>query len=349
MKHTRVKMLAWLPLMLASAAAAVYCWELPPRPISLRVTAASSDQLRITWDRASAPALLARGGALEIQDAGILHRLDLSAPQVRGGSVTYERASGQVSVRFTVVTGDRWAGLRDVSETAEFRGAAPIPLQVPPASAISASLPPAAPKVREPSAERADPGDADRVEMPRRAAVIPQVLPSALAASDSLAVPAPPSLAIPQPVAAQLPIVPSAGTAPAPPRPVYSGPRSGRLIWTGSMERHGVVEIEGSHSSVGSLAGGLPGVPVTIRVATAEFSSEGLVVHTPDAAADGRREAPSAANGWNATFFQWMPDRARELVVLEAPNPTNDYERLVVRNDARACSVMLVEWSVRAQ
>jgi hypothetical protein len=113
------------------------------------------------------------------------------------------------------------------------------------------------------------------------------------------------------------------------------------------MSRRGVVEIEGSRASIGSLSGGLPGIPVAIRVSPAEFSSQGLLVYSADVSSDRRREQPSVDNGWNATRFQWEPSRARDLVVIEAPNPSNDFKRLVVRNDARTCSVMLVEWSVR--
>ena len=119
------------------------------------------------------------------------------------------------------------------------------------------------------------------------------------------------------------------------------------MIWTGSMGRRGVVEIEGAHASIGSLSGGLPGVPVGLRISPAEFSSQGLIVDTADVSYNERREIASAANGWNATIYRWEPARARELVVLEAPNPSNNFKRLVVRNDARSCRVMVVEWSVR--
>lgn len=351
MIHVSVKMLAWLPLTLASAGAAVYCWQLPPRPIALRVRAASSDQLRITWDRTSAPALLARSAVLEIRDGGSTHRLPLTGGQVRDGSVTYGRESGDVCVRFTIETADRWATLRDVFEAAVFSGAAPAPLRVKPEAIVATILPPSPsePKAVDRAPESAPKGEASRDETPRRAAVIPLELPAAFSASRALSVPAPPSLSIPRPLAAQLPVEAPTGLMPAPPRPVDPGPRSGRMIWTGALARHGVVEIEGSHASVGSLEGGLPGVPVTIHVAPADFSSQGLLVHTSDAANHDRRERASAANGWNSTVFRWDPDRARELVVLEAPNPTNDYKRLVLRNDARACSVILVEWSARAQ
>jgi hypothetical protein len=134
---------------------------------------------------------------------------------------------------------------------------------------------------------------------------------------------------------------------PVPRPPVYSGPRSGRIIWTGSMGRRGVVEIEGSHASIGSVRGALPAVPVTIQVSPAEFSPGKLVILSDDESSNNRRENPSAANGWNATVFQWEPERAEKLVILESPNPSNEFKRLVIRNDARACSVIVVDWNVR--
>jgi hypothetical protein len=347
--HVPASLFAWPALTLASAVAAIWCWQLPPRPISLRVSAASPDQLRITWNRDSASALLARSAALEIRDGGTVNRLMLTSEELRGGSITYRRESGDVRVRLIVEPGQRWAGLQGVFEAAEFHGAAPALLEasraIPPAAAHAVAVSPA------PVAPTSNPEpqqSADRMEPAHRAAVIPETLLSAARENAAAPVPVAPSLAVAAPVVGQLGL-PMPGLVAAPPRPAYSGPHSGRIIWTGSMARRGVVEIEGAHASIGSLAGGLPGVPVAIRVSPAEFSPQGLMVHTSDAAANNRSESASAANGWNATRFRWEPERARELVVLEAPNAANDYKRLVVRNDARSCSVMLVEWSVRSQ
>ena len=346
MIHSAVRTLSWAPLVLLSAGAAVYCWQLPVRSMSLRVRAASQDQVRITWDRNSVPALLARSATLEIQDDGTVERLPLAAGQLRDGSVTYRRKSGEVLVRLLIETGERWAGTNDVSEIAGFHGATPAPAEMRALAAVFPTMPANPPAPGDEPPNPGPRGNADRTEPPRREAVIPQSLPAAFAEGPPVAMPAAPSLALPHLLPEQLAIAMPA-PAIAPLRPAYSGARSGRIIWTGSMARRGVVEIQGSDASVGFLDGGLPGVPVAIRVSPAEFSSQGMLVHTSDAAANGRREAASEANGWNDTVFHWEPDRARELVVLEAPNPTNDYKRLVVRNDARACAVILIEWSVR--
>ena len=132
---------------------------------------------------------------------------------------------------------------------------------------------------------------------------------------------------------------PSSRTAPA------SFPRTGRLIWTGTLGRRGVVEIDASHTSAGSLAGGLPGVPIFVRVLPAEFSQNGLVVYTNDRSKAGATERPTKANGWNTMHFRYDPARVVELVVIEAPNRTNDFSRLVLRNEGRDYSVVVIDWS----
>ena len=41
------------------------------------------------------------------------------------------------------------------------------------------------------------------------------------------------------------------------------------------------------------------------------------------------------------------PERVKQLSVLEAPNASNQFGRLVLRNEARQCSVIVVEWSAQ--
>ena len=108
-----------------------------------------------------------------------------------------------------------------------------------------------------------------------------------------------------------------------------------------------MVEIEGGRASIGSLSGSLSAQPSTVHVWPAEFTREGLAVFTMDGAAHGRKEQPSMANGWNSVRYQFDPVRSRELVVLEAPNRVNGFDRLVVRNDARSCPVIVVDWSLQ--
>jgi len=352
MSSGAAKLVVWPLLAAGSAAATYWCWQLPPRRVALEVLPVSGDQVRITWNGASAAALLAPSGAIEIQDGADLHRVRLSGEQVRRGRLVYRRETGDVRVRLTMDPGERWARLTPESDFARFRTSAPATEPVRSANLVaavhSAPIVPAKALKGEADAEPAR-KEANRVIVPRRPAVIPGSPAVTQPPGDPLLTVPAPALAIPRPAvsASAFAMALPPGVVPTPRQPAYSGPRSGRIIWTGAIKRRGVVEIEGAHPSIGSIIGGLPGVPVTVRVSPAGFSSRGLVVYTADISSDGRVETGSASNGWNATLFRWEPDRARELVVLEAPNPSNDFKRLAVRNDARTCDVVLVEWSVR--
>jgi len=345
-----MRFLVWPALALTTAAATCWCWQLPTRRLALEVLQVSNDQVRITWNGDSAAAMLASSGAMEIQDGANFRHLFLSGEQVRQGSLVYRREAANLRVRLRIDSGERWARIAPARDAALFQGT-PVPAERPRLTGADRSPEPDTPPAR---AEELKPAPEPEVNsanraMPRRAAVIPDLLPPSNAPADPLPIPPEPSLATLRPAvsAPAFALALPPGVVPTPKRPAYSGPRYGRIIWTGSMQRRGVVEIEGARSSIGSISGGLPGVAVTVKVSPAEFSPQGLLVHSMDASANNRRETASASNGWNATLFRWEPERARELVVLEAPNPSNEFKRLAVRNDARACKVMLVEWTVR--
>jgi hypothetical protein len=106
------------------------------------------------------------------------------------------------------------------------------------------------------------------------------------------------------------------------------------------------VEFDGSRVSTGTLSGALPGVPVVWHVWPAAFDRDGLRVFAGEAARSQIVETPSKTNGWNRVQFEFDPARASELVILEAPNRSNEYKRMVVRNDARNCPVIIVDWTV---
>ncbi len=217
-------------------------------------------------------------------------------------------------------------------------------------AAPSLPIPPAPPPIESeplapPPKNVAKPGPR-QARIPRTAPVLssaPVALPTPPAASlDFTAAPKLPDLALnPLLTAALTPASPAAR------KPAYTGPRKGRLIWTGDLARHGVIEIDGSRVSLGTLIGALPGVGLEIRVEPAEFRRDGLTVYTADMLRDGEAEPPSQSNGWNGLHFKSDAGRAHELVLLETPNAANDYKRLVVRNDGRPYSVLLVDWAVR--
>jgi len=65
--------------------------------------------------------------------------------------------------------------------------------------------------------------------------------------------------------------------------PVTPRSSSGVIVWTGSLDKHSVVTIDGGSASSGRVQGILPGIPVSIEV---EPSGVGVA------------EAPSPNNGW---------------------------------------------------
>ncbi len=150
-----------------------------------------------------------------------------------------------------------------------------------------AASPPASP-----TAKSAPGGNNSKAAVASRPQVPPTVklLPSA---PTSTASPQPlrprlqpdPSIPIDEPPASTRPLSGSSTSAPSGPAsiPPYTGQRSGTLLWSGTLEKDGVVTIEGNHASTGSLTGELPGVPVEIDVDAREF---------------GVAEAPAPTNGW---------------------------------------------------
>jgi hypothetical protein len=366
---------------LGIAAAAIYHWSRPPRNLALEAYSIAPGQVRIEWDNRSLPVLDSASAVLQIRDGESGVTIPLDANQLRSSSLTYTQSSGHITVRLHV---ERQRGAAPAEESIEFVGP-PEPRAAPEVPDVAAkgekdtprvkpSAPPALPEVPviTPSPVR----DQDRnqvrnkrrdrhqvelqqVELPKVAA--PAVAPYAAKRKFQLSLPRhntpPTALAVPlapppaPPVATGQPVLPDfISPAPSPPKPIskpYSGPRSGRLIWTGELGRRGVVEIEGTHASIGSLSGSLSGLPAVFHVWPAEFTRGGLVVYTANNAERARKEPASKATGWNPVNFQFDPVRAGELVVLEAPNRVNDYNRLVLRNDARACPIIVVDWTVQ--
>jgi hypothetical protein len=349
-----VGFLSWTALAALAAGCALFCWQLPSRSLGLAARAAGPGELRITWNRASAPVLLASLGTVEIEDGEFARAIALTGDELRRGSLTYQQQSPSVRVRLRVVERSRWARLAPAEEAGWF--ASPMTSRESAARSVETTdtLPSPLPMRTEEEANR-DRAPEPAYEPPplrvvaaRRRAEIPDLLPVANVQPPLPPAPVPPPLSPPPSGVPVPPIAAPEAVLPPPARPnVYSGPRSGRVIWTGSMGHRGVVEIQGAHASIGSLSGGLPGVPVNLRISPADLSSRGMLVYTSDASRNQRQEPASAANGWNPTLFRWEPERARELVILEAPTAANGFQRLVLRNDARTCELIVIEWSAR--
>ena len=327
--------------------------SLPSREIKLQVYAVAPGQVRIEWNHGRRPVVGGASGTLEIEDGGLITKLALDAVQIRSGDAVYVQRTSYITVRLKL------NGLKPGSAATEsaiqFVGmtaplAAPVETPRNPLPPMEAKFSP------EPLAPIQVPRKQFRV--PIRAQPMRRTTSSSGAATTSAVVsatlPGPPAVEpaplrpIGLPEFLSNPPLHGGGPVPPPPvkEPVYAGARSGRLIWTGVLGRRGVIDVDGGHVSVGSVTGALPGVPVSLRVLPAEFSRNGLVAYTGDRARGEISEAPAQSNGWNAMHFKFDDGRARQLVILEAPNRSNEFKRLVLRYEGRDCSVILVDWSV---
>jgi hypothetical protein len=89
----------------------------------------------------------------------------------------------------------------------------------------------------------------------------------------------------PAPRAKEEPVPAPKVEAPPQPKPEQPPiPSSGVMLWSGRVEKNGMIVIDSGKSETGAVNGAvLPGVPVTVRVEPKGFTIE---------------EPPSAANGW---------------------------------------------------
>ena len=128
----------------------------------------------------------------------------------------------------------------------------------------------------------------------------------------------------------------------------YTGPSSGKFIWTGYLAPGRTVTIDGRRASTGSVNGSLPGVPVRVSVYPGEFSTSGLSVfsaaprHQSGTVTEGR----SAQNGWLNTRYVYDPARARDAQLGAAPAEAGGFKQLQFVGGERPVSVVVVEWSV---
>ncbi|MCC6861771.1 MAG: hypothetical protein IT158_24585 [Bryobacterales bacterium] len=284
--------------------------------------------LHIEWDR-NAPAVRnASRGRLIIQDGGERTEVELDPATLLNGAVTYQRRSPSVTVRL-VVPGQGG----EVETASRFLGR----------SAESPAEAETTPRAEEGGREAADERAAAQAPLPgrpvsptpdrtRSSPVIPPIISSA---------PQQPSTAAEPSVAVSKDQPPAAVKVRPPAAAAYKGPRSGRLIWTGSLKRGQRLEIEGDRVSAGSLTGRLPPVPVRVTVYPGEFRENGILIHGPARPA----EAASSANGWTRTEYRRNPRRARQVRVVEAPSAANHWKKLTVLS-SRDLAVIAIFWEV---
>lgn len=300
-----------------------------PAPLGLHVTD-KNGQLQIAWDRS----VVRAKAYLDISEGSGNVRVPFNARMFRAGQVAYARRTHNVKVRLHM---DGPGGPRE--EFVQFLGRPEVPQSEPQPAPRQPPPPRAAPEPAQ-EAARAEP------VKPRPRQFNMARLPSIAAPRrTAAALPAPPSVETSAVVQNAAPVLPPP-FAPAPPRPkpAYTGPTSGRIIWTGDLARGASVRIDGRQASSGTVSGELPGVPVRISVHPADLSAHGLTVFT----ATGRaaREPAGPGNGWNPTVYAVDARRAGELLVLESPGPQNGWKKLAFRNDTRAVPVIVIDWRV---
>jgi hypothetical protein len=342
----------YLGTVIGAVAAFTYGSQ-PSGQMDLRAEAIVPGQVLIRWHRKPQPVGHETSGVLEIQDGDSVTRVPLDSGRVNAGTVTYSQLTGHIRVRMKIDAIE--PGDVPAENTIDFIGAPPAQARVAEAprdargvAAEVAATPDPEPPARAAREEKSQTAP----ERPGRTPPSARSIPKAILVTDAGAAPRVPPPVLPTPPA----VVPASprstglpeflSTVPPPIPHSFSADavKTGRLIWTGVLARFGVIEIEGSHASVGSATGALPGTPLSLRVSPAEFTRDGLVVFTADRARNGMSEAPSKANGWNAMHLRFDEARAGALLILEAPNRSNDFRRLVVRNEGRDCSVVVVDW-----
>ncbi len=78
----------------------------PASPSPLRAER-QGDDLKIVWDLNSLSVAEATSGVLDIDDGGVTRQIQMTADQVRFGSVLYSPASSQISLQLTTLKGDQ--------------------------------------------------------------------------------------------------------------------------------------------------------------------------------------------------------------------------------------------------
>ncbi len=126
------------------------------------------------------------------------------------------------------------------------------------------------------------------------------------------------------------------------------GRGSGRLIWTGLLERNGVLSIDKGRPSVGTLTGELPGQPMRLSVSPGELAGSGMTVFSANLRYSRApvTEQPGAQNGWNRTVYRFDPSQAGNVVAVESPSARNGWNRVVLRAGGRPVSVILLDWEL---
>jgi hypothetical protein len=347
----------------AAATAGVFFWMGSSRaapPLSLHALDMGG-QLRIEWDCSPSVVQQSESANLDIEDGSQTVLVRLSREQLRSGSLTYVRSSGNVLARLTVRRADRSefaqvarflgvptamaasTGVAERSSAAPESNLAPQPAAAPPAS------PPVPPSKEKPPARlqpRMPPDPVAGSRPSRRQLELPVI---AIRRNGESLLPGTPLSAPPEvPANTATAWMPSIPQLPAPPAATLKTanriPKSGKIIWTGRLVRGQTMQIFGDHASLGHLTGALPGEPVHVRVFPAELTNDGLRIFTADVKWNSAPEAPGAQNGWNRTTYVLNPRQASDIRIVETPDQRSSWKHMTLRAEHADHAIIVLSW-----
>ena len=354
--HVRSSVLAGLLILFL-------CWPnhaIPVTQIPLSFADNSNGELIIRWDTTLPSVRTAVLGMLDILDGEQkpLH-VSIGPDLLQRGWLPYQRKSDLVRISFTLAG----HGLT-ISDKAIYFAPEHTPIATPAPAVVTTKADPAEtqvattlPKVpaviappREAAKEKPEPkfeaasARAPEVrKQPRafRAPLEPVTRSITPANTRPALLPEPPALPF-DGAGASAPPLHAVNLSLAAPRPSAAAPSSGRLIWTGQLPKHSILALSAQGASLGYLNGWIPKGSVHIEVRAGELIEGGMVIFTKEQTLHS--ESPSLSNGWNTVMYKPDAARASELEILEAPGPSNGWSHIILRNGARALSVIVVDW-----
>jgi proteasome lid subunit RPN8/RPN11 len=348
--------------VIAAVVAASGTWASQPSDQRVSLSAREAGgQLRIVWDRTSGPIRDAMRGTLEIEDRGVRTEVKLTPADLRSGSISYTRQSGDIVVRLKVDPSGR-APVEELMRFLKAGESGPSPA-APPADPAKEAMEREAEAMRTRIEEQDEqltklrkmvgtmqpskPGVAALPPAPvrRMEPAPPPGQAAILAPAPAVVVPQPKTLSLPPAIesAALTSPTPVVARAPAP-VPSTPPPASGRIIWTGKFTKGGRVVIEGRHVSTGAIVGTLPAVSARVVAYPGDLTDEGMTLFTSETRyTNPKIEAAAARNGWNRTTYMFDPKRSARVRIVEQPEPKNGY-RLVLQSDTTKLAVVVLEW-----